>query len=71
MLEVISLLIGSGALVGWLYSDHNMLVNDFVSLCISVGVIKIMKFPSLKVASVLVLVTTVLELSMTFWITFI
>lgn len=48
--------------VGWYFSDSNIILNDIVSICICVGLIKILKFTSLKVAGLAFLVTIVLEL---------
>lgn len=65
-MEVISLLIGIGLLVGWKYSQNNMIINDIVCLCIVVGLIKILKFTSLKIAALTFLSTIVIELVFAF-----
>ncbi len=53
---------GTGVTVGWYFSNSNIIMNDIVSICMCVGLIKILKFTNLKVAGLAFLVTIVLEL---------
>lgn len=56
---MVSLLLGTGAVLGWFYSDHNILLTDIVCMCMVVGLIKILKFTSLKMAGLAFLVLIV------------
>lgn len=62
MLEVVSLMVGTGVLIGWFYSEQNMIANDIVCCCMIVGFIKILKFTSLKIAAIAFVATIVIEL---------
>jgi len=61
-MEVVSLLCGAGLSVGWYYSDRNILLNDALAICITVAVIKILKFTSLKIAGFAFLLGILIEL---------
>ena len=61
-MELISVSIGVGFTVGWYFSDNNIFLNNIVSVCICVGLIKILKFTNLKIAGLAFLVTISLEL---------
>ena len=63
LLELISLILGMIACVGWWFSNDNMIVNDAICLCITVAAIKIIKFTSLKLAGFAFLVTITIELT--------
>lgn len=56
---MVSLLLGTGTVLGWFYSDHNILLTDIVCMCMVVGLIKILKFTSLKMAGLAFLVLIV------------
>ena len=48
--------------MGWVFSDSNIILNDILSICICIGLTKILKFTSLKMAGVAFLTTIILEL---------
>ncbi len=60
VMECVSVVVGVGTVVGWWYSNHNMLINDIVCICIVVACIKILKFTNLKIASLGYLITMVI-----------
>jgi hypothetical protein len=62
-MEVISLTVGALGVVGWWFSNDNMIVTDLLCLCITVGFIKILKFTSLKLAGAAFVATIVVELT--------
>lgn len=53
-------MIGTGVVIGWFFSEKNMILNDIVCLCMIVAFIKILKFTSLKIAGLAFLVTIVI-----------
>ena len=57
ILEVISLIVGTGTVVGWWFSENNMIVNDIICICMTVAFIKILKFTSLQIAGLAFLIT--------------
>jgi hypothetical protein len=50
VLDIISLVIGVGAAVGYYYSRKNWILNDIICISIVIAAIKIMKFTDLKVS---------------------
>lgn len=54
-----SLLIGGGMLIGWHYSGNNMIIDDVICVCMTIGFIKTIKFASLKIAGLTILLTIV------------
>lgn len=50
ILDIISLLIGIGAAIGYYFSDKNWIVNDIICVSIMIAAIKIMKFTNLKIS---------------------
>lgn len=62
VLEVVSSLVSTGALIGWYFSDNNILVDDLICLCMVVAFIKILHFGSLKLAGLAILTTVTIEL---------
>ena len=50
VLEGLSIAVGVGLLIGWWFSDRNIILNDIVAGCMVVGLVKILKFTSLKLA---------------------
>lgn len=50
LLEAVSVVLGVGLTVGWWFSENNLVMNDIVAGCIVVGLVKILKFTSLKLA---------------------
>lgn len=61
-MDGLSLVVGTGVTLGWFFSDSNIIVNDLVSICICVGLIKLLKFTSLRMAGFTFLVIIVFEL---------
>ncbi len=55
-------MIGASFTIGWLFSDSNIILNDILSICICIGLTKILKFTSLRIALVVFLATIILEL---------
>lgn len=64
-------MIGTGILVGWYYSGKNMIVNDLVCFCMIVGIIKLCKFTSFKIAILAFTSTILIELLVAFLIYYI
>lgn len=59
-MEVVSILCGVGVCLGWYYSGKNWIVNDIVCMCMIIGFIKILKFTSLKMATITFVATMVI-----------
>ncbi len=57
-----SLTIGTIFTLAWYFSEYNIILNNILSICICIGLIKILKFTNLKMAGLSFLVTVTLEL---------
>lgn len=62
VLEAASLAVGTALTLGWFFSDSNILLNDLLAVCICVGLIKVLKFTSLRIAGVAFTLSILLEL---------
>lgn len=63
LMELVSLLVGLAFTLGWYFSHNNIFLNDILSICICIGLIKILKFTNLQTAGLAFLVTIILELT--------
>ena len=49
-------------MIGWYFSDSNIIVNDLVCLCLIVACIKVFKFTSLRIGMLLILTFIMIEI---------
>ena len=62
-MDIISLLIGVGAVVGWYYSGRNWIINDIICVCLIITMIKLLKFTSLQIAVITFLIIITVEMA--------
>lgn len=61
-MDVFGLLVGTGALIGWFFSNSNTIVSDIIFVFIYFALIKVIKFGSLKIALITLACSLVLSI---------
>lgn len=60
-IDIISLFVGSGVVVSWWLTNMNWISSDIIAICTIVAFVKLFKFTSMKVATLMLGIILLIE----------